>query len=91
MKIGDPPKSAPASPAKGVSTVKSARAPSEASPVAPADEISLLGVPENEMTPRVREALMSLLGELAAIAGGAFRHARADEGPRNAGRPRSAS
>ena len=67
MKIGDPPKSAPASPAKEVSKPKSTRAAGEAGAVAPADEISLLGVPENEMTPRVREALLSLLGELQQL------------------------
>jgi diguanylate cyclase (GGDEF)-like protein len=52
----------------GVAPLRKARAPSGASDVAASDAIEetvlLAGVAESEMTPRVRQALMELLGEV---------------------------
>jgi diguanylate cyclase (GGDEF)-like protein len=65
MKIGDSPK------AVGMSRLErkqgaasSARA---AAAGAPADQIVLAGVPEGELTPRVREALVSLMQEVQSL------------------------
>src|SRR6266481_8489388 len=41
-----------------------AEAASAATPAAIEEAVSLAGVPESEMTPRVRQALMGLLGEV---------------------------
>lgn len=67
MKIGDATKTT------GSTRVEKTKGPARASEadkpaaVAPADEINLLGVPEAELTPLVRKALMSLLTELQEL------------------------
>lgn len=67
MKIGDAPK------ASGVSRIEKKRAPGAASQKAanaasgPSDQIVLAGVPEAELTPKVREALMSLMQEVRSL------------------------
>jgi len=66
MKIGDSPKTAAAS------RIDRKRAPGAASPstsgaASPADQIVLAGVPEAELTPRVREALVSLMQEVQSL------------------------
>lgn len=68
MKIGDAPK------AEGVSRLERKRAPGAATATgaaanssAPADHISLAGIPEAELTPRVREALVTLMQEVQSL------------------------
>lgn len=65
MKIGDSPKAA------GMSRLErkqsSAQPGRAAASAAPADKITLAGVPESELTPRVREALVSLMQEVQSL------------------------
>lgn len=62
MKIGDPPKTTRVSRLSAKPGKEAA-----ARPEAVADRIELLGVPEAELTPRVREALFSLLEEVRQL------------------------
>jgi diguanylate cyclase (GGDEF)-like protein len=66
MKIGD---SKPLGPASPVSSRERARArsgdPSAGRHVS--DSASIMGIPEAELTPRVRDALMQLMGEVAEL------------------------
>lgn len=64
MKIGDPPKTTRVHRPDGV---RKKNAPGEAVKVSATDEITLLGIPDSEMTPRVREALISLLEDVRAL------------------------
>ena len=66
MKIGDSPGAAGASRLERKRDAGSARRPA-ASSAAPADQITLAGVPEAELTPRVREALISLMQEVQSL------------------------
>lgn len=64
MKVSDASKTAPAA------TVESTRKVSRAagvSPVSPVDEISIAGIPPEELTPRVREALTTLVAEVQKL------------------------
>ncbi|MFQ5564291.1 MAG: GGDEF domain-containing protein [Parvularculaceae bacterium] len=64
MKISDASQTQPAAPTRR----KSAAAPAEQlqSP-APVDQVWFAGIPENELTPRVREALQSLFDEVQKL------------------------
>lgn len=64
MKINKPPTP---SPVKRVREADAPRGPSSAAPVTAPDEVSFAGIPENELTPRVREALLSLMEEVRAL------------------------
>ncbi|GJL93007.1 GGDEF domain-containing protein [Hyphococcus sp.] len=66
MKIGDSPKTAAASRLQRNRGVGAAP-PSSTNSAAPADQIVLAGVPEAELTPRVREALVSLMQEVQSL------------------------
>ncbi|MDX5365949.1 MAG: GGDEF domain-containing protein [Alphaproteobacteria bacterium] len=63
MKIGD---SKPLRPASAISSTERARGRSGESPAGRhvADSASIMGIPEEELTPRVRDALMRLMGEV---------------------------
>ncbi|MEM9015341.1 MAG: GGDEF domain-containing protein [Pseudomonadota bacterium] len=63
MKVGDPPKP---SPPKPVSRNMSASSP-VISPTREIDEALLAGIPEAELTPKVRETLITLLQEVKAL------------------------
>ncbi len=67
MKVGDAPKAPRAAQATKTSRAAGSPAADKAAPVSPVDRISLLGVPESELTPRVRDALMSLLTEMQEL------------------------
>lgn len=41
----------------------------ETAPVAPSDKVTLLGIPENELTPNVRTALISLIEDIRTLRG----------------------
>lgn len=64
MKISDVSK---ASRTQGVSGVSGAAKTDAARAPAPVDEISIAGIPDAELTPRVREALTSLMKELQSL------------------------
>lgn len=66
MKIGDSPKTTAASQLQRNRGV-SATAPASTNSASPTDQISLAGVPEAELTPRVREALVSLMQEVQSL------------------------
>jgi diguanylate cyclase (GGDEF)-like protein len=60
----------PAAAVEGVDAYKSAqRMADEAAPAPPsaAEALSILGIPEAELTPRVRDAIMSLTGEVGRL------------------------
>ena len=66
MKIGDAPKTG------ATSRLERKRGPGAAAPAstnsaARADQIVIAGIPETELTPRVREALMSLMSEVQSL------------------------
>lgn len=63
MKIGD---SKPLRPVSGVSATERLRGRSGEAPAGRhvADSASIMGIPEEELTPRVRDALMRLMGEV---------------------------
>ncbi len=69
MKIGDAPR-----PAKGPAAVKRAEGVARyaagqqtPSPASPADAASVMGIPEAELTPKVRSAIMTLMGEVQSL------------------------
>ncbi|MEL7486556.1 MAG: GGDEF domain-containing protein [Pseudomonadota bacterium] len=64
MKVGGPKKPAP--PSRAVKS-KSANPAEQAKAVPPTDPVSIAGIPENELTPRVREALFALMEEVRAL------------------------
>lgn len=66
MKIGDAPKTHGAS---GVNRKRGAAisAPVAANAPAPADQLVLAGIPEAELTPKVRDALVSLMKEVQSL------------------------
>ncbi|WP_165793679.1 GGDEF domain-containing protein [Hyphococcus luteus] len=67
MKIGDSPKSASSA---RIDRKRGAGAPAQAaanSSAAPADQITLAGIPEADLTPRVRETLVSLMQEVQSL------------------------
>lgn len=64
MKVSGPPSTASASTAKRASAQPSARQPSKSEPV---ESVSFRGVPESELTPRVRKALVSLIEEVTTL------------------------
>ncbi len=68
MKIGDAPKTSAASRLERKQGPRPAAAAS-ADAAAPADKIVLAGIPEAELTPRVREALVSLMQEVQTLRG----------------------
>jgi len=57
----------PTKPPSRIQGAKSANVPSETSAAPIVDEISISGIPENELTPRVREALFKLMDEVRAL------------------------
>lgn len=67
MKVGDASKTPGLTRAENVKRAGRAAATDRAEPAAPADQVSLFGVPEAELTPRVREALISLLKDLQEV------------------------
>jgi len=67
MKVGDAPKSAAPQRPERVKSARRGGEASAASPPSPVDEISLFGVPEAELTPRVRAALTLLLDEIQTL------------------------
>lgn len=67
MKIGDAPKTPGSARVESTRRAGAASAARRVEAPAPVDQISVLGVPESELTPRVREALMSLLKELQTL------------------------
>ena len=64
MKVKGPSSSKPPSRTQGA---KSAKPPAETASVPVVDEVSIAGIPENELTPRVREALFKLMDEVRAL------------------------
>jgi diguanylate cyclase (GGDEF)-like protein len=64
MKIGEAPRSRPVRKTAGPSPRPDAR---DAPPPAPVDAVEVLGVPESELTPRVRRALTTLIEEVRAL------------------------
>jgi diguanylate cyclase (GGDEF)-like protein len=64
MKISDTTKS---SPIERVKQVGGGRAANSAAAAAPIDQISISGIPDTELTPRVRQALISLMQEVQAL------------------------
>jgi diguanylate cyclase (GGDEF)-like protein len=64
MKVTDASKSAPS--ARVGASGEKPRA-ERATLVQPADEVAILGIPDAELTPRVRQALMSLMQEVQAL------------------------
>lgn len=64
MKISDASKSTSTRPVRGASQTAQAQ---PAASGAPAESVFFRGVPDTELTPRVREALISLIEEVAAL------------------------
>lgn len=64
MKISDTPKAGAASSVKNASAK---RAVEKSDAAAPVDRLSIAGIPDAELTPRVREALVSLMKEVQAL------------------------
>lgn len=64
MKISDTPKSRPAG---GVARAGAPARPEKPAAAPPADEIAIAGIPDAELTPRVREALISLMREVQSL------------------------
>jgi len=65
MKIGE---TRPIQGAREVSRRTATRGDAAQAPVArPADSASIMGIPEHEITPRVREAIMTLMAEVARL------------------------
>jgi len=66
MKIGDAKPAAPARPltAPRAAGAANAYAAAAASAQPAADAVSVMGIPETEMTPKVRDAIMKLMGEV---------------------------
>jgi diguanylate cyclase (GGDEF)-like protein len=67
MKIGDAPR-----PVKGPAAVRRAEgvaryATNQQTPAPPTDAASVLGIPEAELTPKVRSAIMTLMGEVQSL------------------------
>ena len=67
MKIGDAPKSAATQRSESVKGSRKTAQSDAVSSTPPVDNISMLGVPEAELTPRVRAALISLMDEIRLL------------------------
>ncbi|MEZ5891616.1 MAG: GGDEF domain-containing protein [Parvularculaceae bacterium] len=64
MKIGDGPKTVGGARIDRARATGAATASATSGAAAPSDQVILAGIPESEMSPRVREALMSLMKEV---------------------------
>ncbi|MEQ1930766.1 MAG: GGDEF domain-containing protein [Parvularculaceae bacterium] len=64
MKISDPPKTSSASRVKGGGVKRAVDKPDASASV---DRITVAGIPDAELTPRVRQALISLMEEVQAL------------------------
>ncbi len=69
MKIGDdkPISRAPAPRAAGRDAARAYRAAEAVAPAGPSDSATILGIPEAELTPKVREAIMGLMHEVETL------------------------
>ncbi|MEL7028116.1 MAG: GGDEF domain-containing protein [Pseudomonadota bacterium] len=68
MKVGDAKASTPLRTVGGASPARAANAYAKAAPPqAPADAVSVMGIPEHEMTPKVRDAIMKLMEEVGRL------------------------
>lgn len=67
MKISGPKGPAPTQPARAASSVAPAAAAAPASPAQAIDPVSIAGIPDAELTPRVRAALVALMQEVAQL------------------------
>jgi len=67
MKIGQPRRPGPVSPARGTSAPAAAPPTAAGSARQIADTTSIMGISEAELTPKVREALMALMAEVDAL------------------------
>ncbi|MBU2099583.1 MAG: GGDEF domain-containing protein [Gammaproteobacteria bacterium] len=67
MKIGDPKPLGSASSVSAREREKARRASSSGGGRTVSDSASIMGIPEAEITPRVRDALMQLMGEVAEL------------------------
>jgi diguanylate cyclase (GGDEF)-like protein len=64
MKISEPPKTAPAARVKAAAGKRAVDKSAAASPI---DRLTIAGIPDTELTPRVRQALISLMEEVQAL------------------------
>ncbi len=67
MKVGDPNRPMRVTPARETTTRKKGASKAASAATASGDAVSVMGIPEVELTPKVREAIMTLMAEVDTL------------------------